>query len=264
MSNYINLKKLSEEQIKCLEIIGISTKEDMHYIDESPLTCVPIDFHSAKMYENDNYLFERYNTTCGSGIAIPTSLDNPKESIKINEGEILYDVRTRKSNDIEVYLNNENSSLELIFDYYDKPYKREYLKIGTLTLKFFYSTKYGIENVYEEYSIVPFGIIRNESNPDDYTNEFISASTNFNVDYLMHYLQNFFNNWENIILKGVTEEDKEKNIKTVETFFKFIRIYAEKFFDVYNNSYAELAHYQIEEDNRKRKIRIKDKSLIEY
>ena len=78
----------------------------------------------------------------------------------------------------------------------------------------------------------------------------------------MHYLQKFFNNWENIILKGVTEEDKEKNIKTVETFFKFVRIYVEKFFDVYNNSYAELAHYQIEEDNRKRNIRIKDKSLI--
>ena len=91
LSNSINLNELSKEQIECLETVGISTKDNMHYIEGRPLTYIPsADYMRVLIYDGNNFLFERYDTNSGSGIAIPSSLANPKAKISINEGNLSY------------------------------------------------------------------------------------------------------------------------------------------------------------------------------
>lgn len=261
--NYsINLNELSKEQIECLETVGISTKDNMHYIEGRPLTYIPsADYMRVLIYDGNSFLFERYDTNSGSGIAIPSSLANPKAKISINEGKLSYGNNTIRRNIlVDLDFNSFGNKVKFDLDIYNKPIKVDYhegWKIGSFRIGFTYDDKeYGPQDIFESYTITSKGINNIKYDLEDYAEELIAETENFNTYYLMNSLQAFFKYWENIILEGVKEEEKEKSLKTIETYLEFLRVYAETFFNTYKNGYTELVNRQIEEDNRKRKIRI--------
>lgn len=269
MENSINLNELSKEQIKCLERVGISTKDNMHYIEGRPLTNIPsADYMRVLVYDGNSFLFERYDTICGSGIAIPSSLANSKAKIIINEGKLSYGNNTIRRNAlVDLDFNSFGNKVKCDLDIYNKPIIVDYhegWKIGSFRIGFTYDDKeYGPQDIFQSYTITSNGINNIKYDLEDYKEELIAETENFNTDYLMNSLQAFFKRWENIILEGVKEEDKEKSLKTIETYLEFLRVYAETFFNTYKNCYTELVNRQIEEDNRKKgKTNIKEKSFI--